>query len=59
MLPHNASDMLRAMQQDHGLTVDREPIARSRRFRRSGDDSRSRSRVPRWLGAVAASIAIF
>ncbi len=51
MLPYNASDMLRAMQQDHGLTVDPEPVARSRRFRGSGDDSRPR--LPRWLGAVA------
>ena len=50
MLPYNASDMLRAMQQDHGLTVDHEPVARSRR-------SRLRPRLPRWLGAVSTYLA--
>lgn len=58
MLPYNASDMLRAIQQDNGLTVvDAEEPARPSRGRQDRGGFR-RFRINRWLGTIAAHIGI-
>lgn len=59
MLPYNATDMMRAIQRHHGLELDPEAPEGFPRHRRRGSDARHRSRLSRWLGAVATHVGIF
>jgi len=59
MLPYNASDMIRAMQRHHGFTPDPGTNDHTTQTRIRQGEAPAPSRLRRWIGAVAASIAIF
>lgn len=56
MLPYNASDMIRAMRRDHGLTLDDDAEGRNTPSRRGDGDATALVRFARWFGTVVTAL---